>query len=235
MPAPTRAGTHDMERYRVARLQRALDSLDVVHAGHRLPVDGQNYVLLHQADVFSEGIRIHALDQQPAFGVQVHRGPLTLSERVQLDAELVLPDLVRFHRFHLGLWFTQLREFRPVLKYLGAVQHRDIEVHVLAVAIHGDGDRRIHWSLRHARHQVLAILYRLGVHRDDNVIRLQSRFIGWSAPLYFADQHSRAGAQGLEQLGFVIRLGPFDSNGPARDFAGSNNVVINPRHHIDGQ
>ena len=88
---------------------------------------------------------------------------------------------------------------------------------------------------RNARHQIVAVLHRLAVHGDDDVVGLQPGLVRRSALVHVADQYARAGAQPLEQLGLVVALVPFDSDGPARHPASPDDVVIHARHHIDGQ
>ncbi len=63
MTTPARSGTQDVKCDRVTGLERVLDFANIIHALDRLPVDGQDHVLLSQADVLGERVRIDALDQ----------------------------------------------------------------------------------------------------------------------------------------------------------------------------
>ena len=90
MAPATGRGSQNMERNRVAGFERALNLQNVFHRAHRLAVDGKNYVLLKQTDVFSKLTGVHAVNYEASLAFQTHRGPLGVGKRVELHAELVL-------------------------------------------------------------------------------------------------------------------------------------------------
>src|SRR5205807_493945 len=106
------------------------------------------------------------------------RATLVFRQRPESDTELDVAD-----GFGLAgvFWNILAQHSGVILNHFRAIADGDLEVHLLAVAVHVQRGRITYRSIRDASHQVAAILDGLAVDADDDVFFLQSSRGGGSA------------------------------------------------------
>src|SRR5579872_502126 len=203
---------HDAYGDRITRLQCRLNALNVFDRSNRLAVDRNDYIALQDSDVLGKRSLEDGRNLYAALVVQAHVVAFGVGQGLDLDTEFrgarrdVRPGRLLFLRLRLGR-----AKSRVVFEDFGAILNRDLEVHLLAVAIDTEVNRGIDRCVRDTRHEFVAIFHRLAVNRDDDVILLQPRFIGGTALVDFFNKNTGVRSQRLHQIGFGA-LGPLDAN-----------------------
>src|SRR5262249_32406573 len=214
--------------YRVAGLQRALNTLDVLSARHRLPIDRDQDIIFQKPHILGERTRVDLLDQNATFLLEAHRFFARVGEVADLN-----PELGRSRFRFLALFSPRPLHAKPVAYDVLAVLNLDHEVLLLLVAQNGHLYAVAHGRIGDTVHQIRSVFHGLPINRDNDVFGMDAGLIRGHLRRHFLYEHAFFRAVHGQKLGLHFR--ELDTDGPACDFARLDDLVVHFRRCVDGQ
>src|SRR5215831_11175605 len=216
--------------HRIARLQALLSALQLAAARHRLAVHRYDHVARLQTDVIRERPRLHA-DHLYALLLQIHVGVHLLGQVLDPHAEAHGSAAVFDRMARLAAAAEAFGE------YLRQITDYDFHIALLAVTQNAQIQRIAYLRRVQHIHQLVAVMDRLAVDRDNHIARLDARLFAGTAWLYAVDEDAilRTGDPQIRPC--LIEIAPLegDADRTARHLAALDDLVINGRRCVDRQ